>query len=1072
MAGVMALGVSAWGDEKPPAFEEAQDVAARFRLAKGLKVSVFAAEPQLVNPVCISVDNQGRVYVVETQRFHGGGGIDIRDHPEWIDDDLACRSVEDRLAMVQRRMGDSARELTKDSDQVRVLEDRRQSGHADTATTLADGFNGMEEGLAAGILAWHGDVFLANVPSLWKLGAGHREKLLSGFGVRYACLGSDLHGPRMGPDGKLYLSMGDRGFSVATPKGQVQNLESGAVLRCNVDGSDLEIVATGLRNPQSLAFDEYGNLFVCDNNSDKGDPSRWVYVVEGGDSGWRVGYQHMRWPDITGPWKSEKLWALEEESKAAYVVPPAGHIGTGLAGCAFYPGVGLPERYQGHFFLCDFRGGYNSGIHSFGLKEKGAGFELVDRAEFVWQVLATDIAFGPDGSAYFTDWAGGWSRPNKGRVYRIFQEQGQEDGLVQQTRKLLKAGVGKRPEAELVALLDHADQRVRLEAQFELVQRGLGQVLEQQALHGKQRLGRVHGIWGVGQLGAKSPQLLRGIIELLQDNDAEIRAQAAKVLGQDRFAEAAASLKQALKDPSPRVRFFAAIGLGRLGQRDAVGAIFQMLRENADKDAYLRHAGVMGLVGTGDVESLVNAAGDSSPAVRIAAVVALRRLKRPEIARFLADKQASIVIEAARAINDVPIPEATEALAGMIGHKDLPKSVWQRAINANFRLGGLQRAKALAEFAAGKDNPEQGRVDALMALSDWSKPSGRDRVVGLWRPIAMRDVAEAREAARPLLARIFKEGPDPVRMSALKLVVGVGLGDAPEVMALVADKNIATDVRAQALETMALAGNPKLVDAVMLALRDGKASLRREAIRLQARVPNGMKQLESILENGSTVDQQTVFQALALAEPGAVDPILDRWMERLLGGKAPAEVQFDLLEAARRSKSASVAEKLRRYEKSQLINDPLRGYREVLHGGDADAGRLIFQERADVLCVRCHRVGGNGTDLTAGPDLRGIGAVKSREYILEAIIHPSARIAGGYDAIVVKLKDGKTYAGLLRAENEQELRIELSDGAVVTVARDQVASRQRGPSPMPDDLAKKLSKQDLRNLVEYLANQK
>ena len=137
-------------------------------------------------------------------------------------------------------------------------------------------------------------------------------------------LGHDLHGLRMGPDGKLYFSIGDRGFNVTTREGRRLAVpDTGSVLRCNPDGTELEVFATGLRNPQELAFDQFGNLFTCDNNSDSGDRARWVYVVEGGDSGWRIGYQFIEEPISRGPWNEERLWEPRRAVQAAYLVPPS-----------------------------------------------------------------------------------------------------------------------------------------------------------------------------------------------------------------------------------------------------------------------------------------------------------------------------------------------------------------------------------------------------------------------------------------------------------------------------------------------------------------------------------------------------------------------------------------------------------------------------------------------------------------------------------------------------------------------------------------------------------------------------
>src|SRR6185437_15046395 len=115
----------------------------------------------------------------------------------------------------------------------------------------------------------------------------------------------------------------DRGVNVRTrERRNLAVLDTGSILRCNPDGTELEVFATGLRNPQELAFDEFGNLFTGDNNCDAGDKARWVYVVEGGDSGWRVGYQNQDWPVARGPWMHEGIWQTDPPFPSAYIIPP------------------------------------------------------------------------------------------------------------------------------------------------------------------------------------------------------------------------------------------------------------------------------------------------------------------------------------------------------------------------------------------------------------------------------------------------------------------------------------------------------------------------------------------------------------------------------------------------------------------------------------------------------------------------------------------------------------------------------------------------------------------------------
>src|SRR5688500_4507722 len=130
-----------------------------------------------------------------------------------------------------------------------------------------------------------------------------------------------------------------------------------------------------------------------------------------------------------------------------------------------------------------------------------------------------------------------------------------------------------------------------------------------------------------------------------------------------------------------------------------------MLRDDGD-DPYLRHAGVMALAGTRDVGALLAAAAADSARVRMGVLLSLRRLESPEVALFLDDPERRRVVEAARAINDVPIGDAMPKLAALIDRPRDSSPLMRRVLNANFRLGTPAHAAKLAAFAARGDAPE------------------------------------------------------------------------------------------------------------------------------------------------------------------------------------------------------------------------------------------------------------------------------------------------------------------------------------------------------------------------------
>ncbi len=1076
-----------------------------FSVAAGLKIDLVASEPLIENISSFCFDNLGRIYAVQTGR-RKTTVFDVRGFQEWLDADFALRTVEDRAAFFQKTLRPDDKDLIAklagkgfsdfnhdgkvdwhdlevETEGIRRITDTDGDGKFDHGTTFATDFKTSVSGVAAGVLAYDGSVYFTCIPDLWKLRdtnddgvADQREKMFSGFGVHIAFSGHDMHGLRMGPDGKIYWSIADRGANVKSGGKQFFYPDTGSIFRSNPDGSDLEVFCYGLRNPQELAFDKYGNLWTGDNNGDGGDPARWVYAVEGADNGWTMGWQ---WLPKMGPWNAEKLWSCAATNGAAYMVPPVAHITHGPAGLAYYPGTGLPDQFKDHFFLCDYPGG----IRSFTVEPQGAGFKATlpqdalvnnssDKMEgkLFWNLWPVDVDFGSDGGIYVMDWPNGWEKNDKARLYRLHDPAVDKSAPVLETKKLLAEGIEKKSIEELIALLSHADMRIRQSAQFALAKKGEStfDALQAVARQNPNQLARIHAVWALGQIG--STAALNPIVELLSDSDAEVRAQAAKVLGDRRFPSAFDALLKAVNDPSPRVQFFAAMGLSKLARKEAVPAIVTLLRSNADKDPYLRHAAVMALTALADNDKLAAAAKDSSASVRMGALLAMRRLKAAGIDQFLSDADPRIVLEAARAIHDVPISGAMPSLAALIAKPNLETPIARRVLNAHFHLGSEANAMSLAHYATNAVVPEPLRSEALELLGIWSKPPARDRIVGLYRPIASRGPDAAAKALDSIFNHLMQNSTDTVRMAAIRAASQLGLKTL-DLFSIVTGTNFHARVRVEALQAMQQQKDPRLEKALQLAQKDKSGTFRIAALRLEAQSApeTAVKELREIMINGSIAEKQSALELLAQVPGKSTDGIVSRWMDKLLSGKAEKELQLDIFEAAAKRNTGSLRKKVQQYESSLSTADALAKYRTTLFGGNASEGRKIFFERQEAACFRCHKIHGEGGDV--GPELAGLAQRHGRDYILESIVYPNKQIAQGFDNVTIVLKNGNNYAGQVKSTNATEMVINSPEDGLVKVALKDIKQQQRGLSPMPNDLATILSPRDLRNLVEFLAHE-
>jgi quinoprotein glucose dehydrogenase len=1224
-----------------PASNEGQARIKQFKLLPGMKVDLWAAEPMLANPVAFSVDELGRVWTSETYRYRSSV-LDIRHYMFMLEDDLAARSIDDRLKQIRKWFGpDGEKALSRETEVIRLLEDTDHDGKADKSTIVADGLNSPLDGIASGILARHGQVWFTDIPSVWRFrptnggqaiggqasslpgptgfqpaaaaekarlearpaSAGWKpallassplasrpnvhldgyeaEELLRGWGIRFSFTGHDLHGLKFGPDGRLYFSVGDRGTHVVTQEGNVIDLpDEGAVFRCEPDGSQLEVFAHGLRNPQELAFDEYGNLFTGDNDSDQGDRERWEYVVEDGDYGWRVGYQHAPLGNA-GPWNMERLWVPRFEGQAAYIIPPIANIGDGPSGLVYNYGTGLPASLDRRFLLADFKGtSAKSGIYSLLNRPNGAGFELVAHDQFIWNTLVPDVDIGPDGAVWFADWHEGWPKSNKGRLYRAYFPEALANPVVKETAKLLAEGMTKRGEAELLALLAHRDMRVRQEAQFELAARGPKSFdgLKKAAFDSKNQFARIHAIWGIGQI-ARSLALpnfqteLAKMEPLLKTQDAEIRAQTCKLLGEGWLVSARDSLAQLTRDESERVRFFVIQALATLNSRPSGPFRFvqPVLAENisarstAPKDYEYPEAYVIKLLETAPLSPLFITAGQRflnnsisvmnafeqteidpkiSKLYAYSGLLAGRRMQHDSVALFLRSKDPLLVLEAARAINDVPITNALPALAALaepakldallkqfaaIGGQasSLPGSAgfqpaapatttrqdarsatqagmaalqsirdvradqplpWGdapidqltpmllRVVNANFRVGTPATAQRLAALATRTNLSDLIRSEALHGLATWAKPHPRDRIVGVFRPLPERDAAPAREALQPKLAELLGKSSEAIRIAAAEAIAQLGLASAaPQLAALVQDTTAPANARAAALRsfTQVETRTSELAPLLAFAAKDSAEPLRLAASKLNAELnPNDAAgQLTAKLTGGSLAEQQSAFTSLGDLKSDAADAILAEWLDKLMKREVANEVMLDLVEAAAKRSAGAVKSRLETYAKWKLPQDHLTPYRETLSGGDAARGKKIFYENAAVACTRCHHIGTDGGG-NAGPILDGLASRQTREYLLESIVSPNQQIVQGFESATLTLKNGTSYAGVVKSETDTELTLLSPEDGDVKLKKADIATREKGLSGMPEGLGQLLTKQELRDVIEFLGTLK
>lgn len=357
--------------EDTPAPIPPKEAPAKIKLPDGFAVTLFAGEPDVVQPIAFTFDDRGRLWVVECLSY-----------PEWS-------------------------KTNEGKDRVTIYEDRDGDGTFDEKKVFYD------KGVNLSGIEWgHGGVWLTAVPNLIFIPDrnaddkpdGEPTIILDGWDL--AAKHNVVNGLAWGPDGYLYglngiLSNSQVGKPGAKPE-ERKAINCG-VWRIHPQTHEFEPFAYGTTNPWGLDWNEHGQLFITNCVI-----KHLFHVVQGGHYERMFGQDlnpraygliqscadHLHWGG--GHWTSSR------GGQGIHSDAGGGHA---HSGCMIYQGDAWPAAYRNRVYACNIHG---ARVNQDRLEPHGSGYIAKHEPDFFF---ANDPWFrglavkqGPDGSVYVTDW--------------------------------------------------------------------------------------------------------------------------------------------------------------------------------------------------------------------------------------------------------------------------------------------------------------------------------------------------------------------------------------------------------------------------------------------------------------------------------------------------------------------------------------------------------------------------------------------------------------------------------------------------------------------------------------------
>lgn len=995
------------------ALQPAQEAVKELKVAEGMEVTLFAAEPMLRNPTSIDVDAQGRVWVLEAVNYR-----------------LFNQKIEDEKG-----------------DRIRVLEDTNGDGVADKATTFY-----QDPSLQApmGIAVLGNRVYVCQSPEIFYLedldGDGKADKktvILTGFkGIDHD---HSIHGIQFGPDGYLYMSNGDEGFDVTDGSGHRVQAGGGAleyiaatVLRTDLEGQHLEVLASNMRNPYEPTVDSFGNVYISDNDDDGNEQTRLNYVFEGGIYGY-----HMVGTGARRKGNS-RLDAVHWNEDQPGIVPKMINTGFGSpTGLMAYEGTHLPERLFGQLIHCDPGPGevraFKSAPNGVG---KSATMEVLLTGPNDSWFRPVDACAAPDGSVFIADWydagVGGHRMVDatQGRIYRLTKKGAGKSYALPAVDLRSAKGLAEAFSSPNLARRFLANEAFKtIEAQVK------NTLIEEYVKTGANDIISLRAFWLMMQDSTQQAFFAK---EFFQSTSVDQQIMAVRALS--RFAEDNKELVEeyVLNNPNPGVRRQLLLEMGfpyrgeqgKLASRTddtLYGTWFSALQAQYDgQDRFYREA--LGIA----------ARGHESEAYGIA--------KK----QFGSDWNAQL---AGLAFQYHPV-EAFDLAREAAENTQLDFALRELALRTVAAIGNDTAGQFLVRAAFNPVDPEL-QVLAFNLLGLHGGDVWRDAMDKNGFDEKISEKLALGEDAQGTLAFIRSSNRSGAIEPILKALLPQTFSVSVQVDYLNTLASILRNGRFDQYKGWINRLAPLLNsehETIQTATVSAIARMRGEAIR---------KTLLPFAQDTSKSHAARVLAVRALARDKGSAKALLAWTTT---GEVPENLKFSAMDALRNSSVSEVRAiaVVQFPAESTRDGQALPSMRRLRYmNGDATQGRVVFFDETKSSCSRCHDIATSGKII--GPHLGKIGEKLAKQALLESILDPSAAISHEYAAWYIETKDGEGVLGYIRSEDASSLELIDSAGTVMRIPVDTITMREASPvSIMPAGLIAGMTAQELVDLLAFL----